>query len=111
MQLTQNFFYSLEPKQYGAKAQSPLPRDDSQKLTIKDIKKVQQIVGSIQYYTWVVDMTVLMALNTIASGQTKGMDHTMEKAYQVLGYLATHSNATVQFWASDMVMNIHFDTL
>ena len=52
-------------------------------------------------------MTVLMALSTIASEQTKGMERTLEKAYQVLDYLATHPNAVVQFRASDMVMNIH----
>ncbi len=50
-----------------------------------------------------------MALSTIASEQTKGTEKTLEKAYQVLDYLASHSNATVWFRASDMVMNIHSD--
>jgi hypothetical protein len=50
-----------------------------------------------------------MALSTIASEQTKGMERTLEKAYQVLDYLATHPNAAVRFRASDMVMNIHLD--
>jgi len=70
-----------------------------------------KIVGSILYYVRAVDTTVLMALSTIASEQTKGMERTLEKAYQVLDYLATHPNAVVQFWASDMVMNIHSDAL
>jgi hypothetical protein len=52
-------------------------------------------------------MTVLMALSMIASEQTKGTKNTMEKAYQVLGYLAMHPDAKIQFCASDMVMNIH----
>jgi hypothetical protein len=43
------------------------------------------------------DMTVLMALRTIASEQTKGTERTLEKAYQVLDYLATHPNAVVRF--------------
>ncbi len=34
---------------------------------------------------------------------------TLEKAYQVLDYLASHPNAKVQFCASGMVMNIHSD--
>ena len=50
-----------------------------------------------------------MALSAIASEQTKGMECTLEKAYQVLDYLATHHDAMVQFWASNMVMNIHLD--
>jgi len=40
-------------------------------------------------------MTVLMALSTIASEQTQGMERTLEKAYQVLDYLATHPIAVV----------------
>ena len=52
-------------------------------------------------------MTVLMALSSIASEQTKGTERTLGKAYQVLDYLATHPNALVRFRASDMVMNIH----
>ena len=54
-------------------------------------------------------MTVLMALSTIASEQTKGTERTMEKALQVLDYLAAHPDAKVKFRASDMVMNIHSD--
>jgi hypothetical protein len=46
----------------------------------------------------------------IASEQRKGMECTLEKAYQVLDYLATHPNATVKFCAPDMAMNIHLDT-
>jgi hypothetical protein len=72
VQRTQNCLYSPEPKKYGAKAQSHLPHNNSQKLTKKEIKKVQQIVGSIMNYTRTVAMMVLMALSTIASEQTKG---------------------------------------
>ena len=54
-------------------------------------------------------MTVLMALSTIASEQTKGTERTIEKALQVLDFLATHPDATVCFRATDMVMNIHSD--
>ena len=72
---------------------------------------MQKIVGSILYYARAVDMTVLMALSTIANKQTKGTECTMEKALQVLDYLATHPDATVCFRATDMVMNIHSDAL
>jgi hypothetical protein len=34
----------------GAEAQSPLPQDNSRKLTEKEIKQEQKIVGSILYY-------------------------------------------------------------
>jgi hypothetical protein len=49
-----------------------------QKLDKKEIKAVQKNVGSILYYAQGVDMTVLMALSTIASEQTKGTERTMK---------------------------------
>jgi hypothetical protein len=101
--------YSPEPKKYGSEAQAPLPVDTSRPLGEKEIKGVQKIVGSILYYARAVDMTVLMALSTIASEQTKGTEQTMEKALQVLDYLATHPDATIRFRATDMIMNIHLD--
>ena len=107
MRRIQHCPYSPEPKKYGAEAQSPLQQDNSQKLTEKEIKQVQKIVGSILYYARAVDMTVLMALSSIASEQTKGTKRTLEKAYQVLDYLASHPDAMVRFRASDMVLNIH----
>jgi hypothetical protein len=58
MQRIQHCPYSPEPKRYGADAQSPLPRDDTQKLTNGEIKQVQEFVGSILYYARVVNMTV-----------------------------------------------------
>jgi hypothetical protein len=54
-------------------------------------------------------MTVLMALSLIASEQTKGTERTLERAYQVLDYLALHTDAVVKFRASDMVLNIHLE--
>ena len=109
MRRIQHCPYSPEPKKYGANAQSPLPQDNSLKLTEKEIKQVQKIVGSILYYARAVDVTVLLALSSIASEQTKGTERTLEKAYQVLDYLALHPDAVVRFRASDMVLNIHSD--
>jgi hypothetical protein len=50
-----------------------------------------------------------MALSTIASKQAKGTENTMLKTKQLLDYLAMHLDATVRFYALDMVMNIHSD--
>jgi hypothetical protein len=87
--------YSPASKQYGAQAQTPIPVDISPKLSQDDIKQIQRIVGSILYYAWAMDITVLMALSSIAIKQTKGMTNTMEKAKKLLDYLATNSNATI----------------
>jgi hypothetical protein len=80
--------YTPAPKQYGAETQAPLPEDISPKLSDKEIKEIQQVVGSILYYGRAVDITVLMALSSIASEQTQGTTNTMAKAKQLLDYLA-----------------------
>jgi hypothetical protein len=103
--------YTPAPKQFGLEAQCPLPADDSSPLDKKGIKCVQQIFGSILYYARVVDMTVLMALRTIAIEQTKSAEKTMAKCMQLLDYLAYHADAKVCFYASDMIINIHLDAL
>jgi hypothetical protein len=59
--------YAPLPKQYGSEAQHPLPLEKSQPLSEKDIKHVQQVIRSILYYARTVNLTVLMALSTIAS--------------------------------------------
>jgi hypothetical protein len=102
--------YTPAPKQYGAKAQAPLPVDISPKLSDGEIKEIQRIVGSILYYARAVDITVLMALISIASKQTRGTINMMAKAKQLLDYLATHPDVTIWFRASDMILNIHSDT-
>jgi hypothetical protein len=101
----QNFPYMLAPKQFGSKAQAPLPPDSSPKLDKAGIKKGQKIVSSILYYACAVDMTVLMALSTIAANQTIATKRTLEPC----NYLAQNAKAKVRFCASDMVMNIHLD--
>jgi hypothetical protein len=89
------------PKQFGSKAQHPLPPNTSPLLSNADIKHVQRIIESILYYTRVVDLTMLMALSTIASKQSSRTELTMTKTKQLLHYLATHPNATVRFHASN----------
>jgi hypothetical protein len=93
----QNCPYTPAPKQYGATAQTPLPTDISPKLSDAEIKEIQCIVGSILYYARAVDITVLMALSSIASEQTRGMTNTMAKAKHLLDYHAMHLDATICF--------------
>ena len=101
--------YSLATKQYGKQAQAPIPVVISPKLSPDNVKQIQQIVSSILYYAWAVDITVLMALSSIVIKQTKGTTNTMEKAKHLLDYLATNPDATICYCASDMIMNVHSD--
>ncbi len=54
-------------------------------------------------------MTVLMASSTVAMTQAKPTENTMEQCVQLLDYLATHADAKIRFYASDMIMNICSD--
>jgi hypothetical protein len=58
--------HSPTPKQCGKKAQAPLPINISPKLSPDSIKQIQRIIRSILYYAWAVEITVLMALSSIA---------------------------------------------
>ncbi len=92
--------YAPSPRQYGSAAQSATPLDKSDDLSTEEIKHLQHIIGSILYYARAVNMTVLMALSTIANKQAKDTRNTMSQAHQLLDYLATHPNAKVCFHAS-----------
>ena len=105
----QNCPYSPKPKRFGTQAQAPLEQDNTPTLDAKEIKRVQQMEGRILYYARYVDMTVLMALSSIAAEQTKATEKTMKKCIQLLDYLASNANANIRFHASDIIMNIHFD--
>ena len=61
------------------------------------------------YYGRAVDDTILPAPSALASEQAETTIKTMHKIRQLLDFLATHPNATVQFHPSDMVPNIHSD--
>jgi hypothetical protein len=101
--------YLPEPKKFVTEAQTPHPPNSAPKLDAKGIKRVQKIVGSILYYAWAVNMTVLMALSSIAVEQMKATEKTMARCTQLLDYLSGHADAKVCFHASDMILNIHSD--
>ena len=50
-----------------------------------------------------------MALSAIAGEQANATEKTERTVKQLLDYLSTHSDATIRYRASDMVLNIHSD--
>jgi hypothetical protein len=87
--------YSPAQKQYRAKAQAPLPIDNSPTLSAKEIKETQGVIGSTLYYARAINITVLMALSCIAIKQSKGTTNTMQKSKQLLDYLSTYPDVTI----------------
>ena len=56
--------YIIAPKKYGKEAHNPLPPDESSPVPKDKIKQIQVIVGSLLFYTWSIDSTFLVRLNT-----------------------------------------------
>ena len=67
-------------------------------------------MGTFLYYSRAVDPTVLTALSIIATEQTQDTQTTKEKAEHFLMYAATHPNATIKYYKSDMILKIHSNT-
>ena len=81
--------------------------DDGTKLSPQAIKQLQQIVDTFLFYSSAVDPTMLTALSIIATEQTQGPLTMKEKAEHFLTYAATHPNATIKYYKSDMILKIH----
>ncbi len=50
-----------------------------------------------------------MAMSTLATQQLKAQGKTVDGVSHMLDYLATKPDVTVQFVASNMVLNVHSD--
>jgi hypothetical protein len=81
----QTCLYSPEPKKFGTEAQAPLPNNSTPKLDKNGIKRGQKIVGSIFYYARAVDMTVLIALSSIAVKQMKATEKNNGTMHPIIG--------------------------
>ena len=101
--------YPVAPRKWGAVAQEPLPEDGTPSAGKEGVTKCQQVVGSVQYYARGVDATNLPALSTLGSEQTRATKQTMSNLNHLMDYLATHPDAKIRYYASDMILNVHSD--
>ena len=94
---------------YGAKQQMTQDPDESPPLEAKGIKTLQEVIGTFLFYGRAIDNTMLTALGTLASAQTKGTRDTMQALIKLLNYAATHPDAIIRYTRSDMILHIHSD--
>ncbi len=97
--------YPAPTNKHGKAAQDSIPEDMTKKLSKDKKKRVQQVVGSILYYTKAINITLLLALSTIDAEQSKATEFNMDMIKQILDYCTMHSNTQ----KSDMSLNIHLD--
>ena len=101
----------LQPaaRTYGADTHKPTLADESPKLPPEKHRFVQQVVGSFLYYGRTLDPLILHALSVLASEQANAMENTLKRVHQFLDYMTWHPNATICYYSSDMVLNVHSD--
>ena len=84
------------------------PDDDSSLLlSAKKINLLQQIVGTLLYYSIAVELTMIVALGSISVQQAKGTEENYTDTLWLLNSTATHPKATIRYTASDMALHIH----
>ena len=80
---------------YGKKTQLTPDEDRSALLSPERLLCVQKIVGSLLYYTRAMDNKLLVAINAIASRQSKATVHTEQLVHTLLDYVATYPNDSI----------------
>lgn len=79
--------------------------------TLSPAKKLilQEIVGCLLYYARGIDITLLTAVNHLASLQAHATNNTMTAAHLLLAYCARYLNNSIRFHACDMTLHIQSD--
>ena len=89
---------------YGRAQQMTAPPDTSTILPQSAKKQIQQVIGTFLYYALAVDLTMLVALGSLASQQNSPTEKTMSELTWFLDYCAAHPDATIRFNTSEMTL-------
>lgn len=94
---------------YGKGPQLTAAPDTSAPLNPAETKRLQELLGTLLYYGQAIDSSILVALGTLASQQSKGTKATARAMTQLLNYCATYPDATLRYTPSDMILHVHSD--
>ena len=83
--------------------------DTTPLLPLPLIKFIQRTTGKFLFFARAVDNTLLHALNNIATATVNGTEATLKATKHFLNYVASNPNASIQFCASDMILQVHSD--
>ena len=61
------------------------------------------------YLARTIDLTIIKTLNSLASQQTQATEQTNRLIQHFLEYCATHQDAKIRYFASDMLLAVHSD--
>jgi hypothetical protein len=94
---------------YGAKQQYAEYDQTSPELSDDGLKRLQEVVGTLLFYCRAIDLTMHVALGTIAADQAEATELTMEAVVFLLNYCATHPDATLRYRRSGMILHVDSD--
>ena len=94
---------------FGATIQYPTSPDMSPGVEKSQITRIQQILGTLLYYSRMVDPTMLVAISSLASQQSKATTLTLKNLNQLLDYCVSFPVSTLRYKRSDMILKIHSD--
>jgi hypothetical protein len=94
---------------YGANVQYADNPDVSMLLDPKYITFVQRVVGTLLYYVFAIDPTMLIALGSIAATQSRATSKTYDATVWLLNYASSHPDDVIRYVKSDMILHIHSD--
>jgi hypothetical protein len=93
---------------YGAKDQYTEDVDTSPPLDKKGKKYIQEAIGTFLYYARCVNSTMLPVLgSSLAMQQANPTQNSKSLVHQLLDCAATHPDAIIIYWASNMVLAGH----
>ena len=97
---------------YGTKAHLTSEIDTSALLDADHKHCIQDIVGSVLYYTWVVDCKLLVAPtpSAISAQQAQATIATEQALELLLDYVATNPNDGIVYQSSNIILSAHIDT-
>ena len=93
---------------YGAKNQYA-DTNNADWMAAESTVYVQRVYGLLLYYVIAVHQKMFVFLNTIATSQAHVNTTTMGDIVRLLNYVATHPDATLQYHARDMILQISSD--
>jgi hypothetical protein len=80
---------------YSAKIQYAPEANTTMPVTPPQVMHIQQVIGTLMYYSIAIDSMMLVALGTITAAQATATEHTTAAIIQLLNYAATHPDATI----------------
>ena len=89
--------------------QVPLPQVTTPLLSDAQCKHVQEIVGTLLYYSHAMDPTLACALSSTARRQMNCTTSVLNACHQLLDYVAMHLHVTIHYHAIKMILDVHSD--